>query len=49
MLNEAAKEFLTVDETSKKETRNEIFSMVRRNRPLWRIGRDMFDAVRAFM
>jgi electron transfer flavoprotein-quinone oxidoreductase len=49
MLNEAAKGFLTVDETSKKETRNEIFRMVRRNRPLWRIGRDMFDAVRAFM
>jgi electron transfer flavoprotein-quinone oxidoreductase len=47
MLNEAARDFLTVDQLSKKERRKEIFRLVRRNRPLWRIGRDMFDALRA--
>jgi electron transfer flavoprotein-quinone oxidoreductase len=48
MLNQAARDFLTVDELSKKERRKEIFRMVRRIRPLWRVGRDLFDAVRAF-
>jgi electron transfer flavoprotein-quinone oxidoreductase len=49
LLNQAAQDFLTVNESSKKETRNDIFRMVRRNRALWRIGRDMVDAVRAFL
>ena len=48
ILNQAAQDFLTVDRTSKKERRKEIFHMVRQNRPLWRVGRDMFDAFRAF-
>jgi hypothetical protein len=48
ILNQAAQDFLTVDATSKKVRRKEIFRMVRQNRPLWRLGRDMFDAVRAF-
>jgi electron transfer flavoprotein-quinone oxidoreductase len=48
ILNQAAQDFLTVDATSKKERRREIFRMVRQNRPLWRVGRDMFDALRAF-
>jgi electron transfer flavoprotein-quinone oxidoreductase len=48
ILNQAAQEFLTVDATSKKDRRREIFRMVRQNRPLWRVGRDMFDAMRAF-
>jgi electron transfer flavoprotein-quinone oxidoreductase len=48
MLNQAAKGFLTVDELSKKERRREIFRMVRRHRPLWRVGRDVVDALRAF-
>jgi hypothetical protein len=39
--------FLTVDDTPKKVRRGEIFRMVRRGRPLWRIGRDMFDGLRA--
>lgn len=47
MLNQAAKDFLTVDEASKKERRGEIFSMIRRGRPLWRIGKDMLEAARA--
>jgi electron transfer flavoprotein-quinone oxidoreductase len=47
ILNQAAADFLTVDETSKKGRRNDIIRMVRRNRPLWRIGLDMLDAVRA--
>jgi hypothetical protein len=49
MLNEAAREFLTVDASSKKEKRNQIFHLIRRHRPLRRMGRDMVDAVRAFM
>jgi electron transfer flavoprotein-quinone oxidoreductase len=49
MLNQAAKDFLTVDEASKRERQKEIFRMVRRQRPLLRIGRDMVDAVRAFL
>jgi electron transfer flavoprotein-quinone oxidoreductase len=49
MLNRAAQDFLTINEASKKETRNAIFRMIHRNRPLWRMGRDMFDAVRAFI
>jgi len=48
ILNQAAKEFLTVDETPKKVRRNEILRMIRQRRPLWRIGRDMVDAARAF-
>jgi len=45
MLNEAARDFLTVDNISKKERRGEIFRLVRRHRPL---RRDVFDAMRAF-
>lgn len=48
VLNQAAREFLTVDQMSKKERRGELFRMIRRNRRLWRIGRDMVDALRAF-
>lgn len=48
MLNEAARDFLSVDDTSKKERRGEIFRLVRRHRPLRRMGRDVFDALRAF-
>jgi electron transfer flavoprotein-quinone oxidoreductase len=48
MLNRAALDFLTIDETPKKRRRNEILRTIHRSRPLWRIGRDMFDAVRAF-
>lgn len=47
ILNEAAKDFLTVDEHSKKEHRSEIFRTMRRRRPLWRIGKDMFEAALA--
>ncbi len=47
ILNRAAQDFLTVDATSKKERRKEIFRMVRQNRPLWRVGIDMFDAFKA--
>lgn len=49
MLNQAAKDFLTVDEHSKKERRNEIIRMVRGRRPFRRIGKDMFDAVRSMI
>lgn len=49
VVNQAAKEFLTVDETPKKQRRAEIFGMVCRERPLWRIGRDILDAVRALL
>ncbi len=48
LLNEAAREFLTVDEKSKKERRQDIFRVIRGERSLWRIGRDMFDALLAF-
>lgn len=48
ILNRAAKEFLTIDETPKKQTVADIFRMVRQTRPLWRIGRDMVDALLAF-
>ncbi len=47
ILNEAARMFLTVDDTPKKVRRGEIFRMVRSKRPLWKIGRDMVDALRA--
>lgn len=47
ILNQAAQDFLTVDSTSKKVRRSEILRMVRQNRPLWRVGRDLFDALRA--
>jgi electron transfer flavoprotein-quinone oxidoreductase len=49
ILNQAAKDFLTVDEASKKQRRNEILKMVLGRRPVWRIGKDMFDALRAFV
>lgn len=49
ILNQAAKDFLTVDDLSKKQKRNEIFRAIQQRRPLWRVGRDMFDAVRAFI
>jgi electron transfer flavoprotein-quinone oxidoreductase len=48
MLNQAARDFLTVDYTPKKRRRKEIFRSVRSQRPLWRVGKDMFDALRAF-
>jgi electron transfer flavoprotein-quinone oxidoreductase len=48
MLNEAARQFLTVTDSPKKGVRGEIFRMVRHSRPLWRIGKDMFDAMKAF-
>lgn len=48
MINRAAREFLTVDQASKNERRNQIFRMIREHRPLWRIGKDLFDAARAF-
>jgi electron transfer flavoprotein-quinone oxidoreductase len=49
ILNEAAKDFLTVDSTSKKGRRNQIIRKIGRRRPPWRVGRDMLDAVRAFI
>ncbi|HEX6510259.1 MAG TPA: FAD-dependent oxidoreductase [Chloroflexota bacterium] len=49
IVNRAARDFLIVDETPKKVRRNEILRMVHRNRPLWHVGRDMLDAVRAFL
>lgn len=45
LLNEAARDFLTVDEHSKKEHRNQLFRTVRSRRPLWRIGKDMLEAL----
>jgi electron transfer flavoprotein-quinone oxidoreductase len=48
MLNAVAKELLTVDEMSKKEKRGEIFRTVRSARPLWRIGKDVLEALKAF-
>lgn len=49
MLNQAMQDFLTVDDTPKRAKAFEIFHMVRRRRPLWRIGKDMAGALRAFM
>lgn len=49
MLNAAMLDFLTVDATPKRAKAFEIFHMVRRTRPLWRIGKDMVGALRAFM
>lgn len=48
LLNQVAKDFLTVDNLSKRQRRKDIFRTVRRSRPLWRVGKDMFDALRAF-
>ncbi|MGH2442951.1 MAG: FAD-dependent oxidoreductase, partial [Chloroflexota bacterium] len=48
MVNEAARDFLTVDQMSKKERRSEIFRSVRRRRPLWRVAKDMLEGGRAF-
>jgi electron transfer flavoprotein-quinone oxidoreductase len=48
MLNDAAQMFLTVDETPKKQRRNEIIRMVMRRRPPWRMGKDLIDALFAF-
>lgn len=48
ILNQAAREFLTVDEKPKRSHMAEIFRIVRHNRPLWRIGKDMVEAVLAF-
>jgi electron transfer flavoprotein-quinone oxidoreductase len=45
ILNDAARDFLTVDQHSKKEHRTDLFRMVRRRRPLRRIGRDMIEAL----
>jgi hypothetical protein len=49
MLNSAMLDFLTVDATPKRAKAFEIFHMIRRTRPLWRIGKDMVGALRAFM
>jgi electron transfer flavoprotein-quinone oxidoreductase len=49
MLNQAMQDFLTVDDTPKRAKAFEIFHMVRSRRPLWRIGKDMVGALRAFM
>ncbi len=48
ILNRAAQEFLTINDTPKKQTVADIFRMARQSRPLWRIGRDMVDALLAF-
>lgn len=48
ILNEAAREFLTVDNAPKKQKRGDIARLIRRNRPLWRVGKDMLEAVLAF-
>jgi electron transfer flavoprotein-quinone oxidoreductase len=48
ILNQAAKEFLTIDEKPKKQTVADIFRMARQTRPLRRIGKDMLDAFLAF-
>lgn len=48
ILNRAAKEFLTINETPKKQTVADIFRMARQTRPLRRIGKDMLDAFLAF-
>ncbi|PZS03245.1 MAG: hypothetical protein DLM70_09280 [Chloroflexi bacterium] len=48
MLNQAAKEFLTVDAAPKKDKRGDILRMIRRGRPLWRIGKDVVEAALAF-
>lgn len=48
ILNDAAKEFLTVDAVPKRRKRSKILRSVLQRRPLWRIGADMFEAVRAF-
>lgn len=48
MLNRAAQDFLTVDELSKKDKRNVILRSLRQARPLWKVGKDMLDAARAF-
>jgi len=48
ILNQAAEELLTVDNLSKRARRSEIFRMVRRHRPLWRIGRDVLEGILAF-
>lgn len=49
MLNQAAKDFLSVDEVPKRQKASEIFRTIRQRRPIWRVGKDMFDAVRAFI
>jgi electron transfer flavoprotein-quinone oxidoreductase len=49
MLNRAMQDFLTVDEVPKRKKAFQIFHSVRRTRPLWRIGKDMLGALRAFM
>lgn len=45
ILNDAARTFLMVDEHSKKEHRKQLFRSVRHRRPLWRVGRDMIEAL----
>jgi electron transfer flavoprotein-quinone oxidoreductase len=49
ILNQAARDFLTVDESSKKQRRNEIIRMALSRRPIWRVGKDMLDAMRAMI
>jgi electron transfer flavoprotein-quinone oxidoreductase len=48
IITEAARQFLTVDEIPKKRRRKQIFRMIRRERPLWKLAKDGFDAFRAF-
>ncbi|HZU13157.1 MAG TPA: FAD-dependent oxidoreductase [Chloroflexota bacterium] len=49
MLNQAAEDLLTVSGLSKKTVGMSILRDLHRQRPFWRVGKDMFDAVRAFI
>jgi electron transfer flavoprotein-quinone oxidoreductase len=49
MLNLVAQELLTVDDTPKRQKGKDIFRLIRRQRPLWRVGKDMVEALRAFV
>ncbi|MGH2448898.1 MAG: FAD-dependent oxidoreductase, partial [Chloroflexota bacterium] len=49
ILNQAAQDFLTVDETPKRAKLRQILRMTRQKRPLWRIGKDMAAALKAFL
>lgn len=47
LVNEAAGEFLSVDERTKAEKQRKILGMVAARRPLWRLGRDLMGAWRS--
>ena len=49
ILNRAAQEFLTVDETPKRGKLGKIVRGAHRDRPLWKVGGDMLAAIRAFI